>query len=222
VFKIGLGEAIATRFLVEIINELKRCYPQMEVEFDVDLNAHLVRKLTRGAIDVALIGGPVVEAELKFIPIGAMPLAWVGAPSLFRGRSHVTPADVAAMPIISLPREARFFSHLNEWFAEAAVVPASVSYCNNLATMIHVARAGVSLCMVPIDMVAQDIAAGTLLAPTPVPPLPALKFFVTTRADSLDPVVANIAAVIGGVTKLPRPSETVLRQVFSADSRPAA
>jgi DNA-binding transcriptional LysR family regulator len=218
VVKIGLGEAIATRCLVEIINELKRCYPEMGVEFDVDLNAHLVRKLTRGAIDMAVIGGPTEEAELKFIPIGAMPLVWVGAPALFEGRTTIAPADLAAMPIISLPREARLYTHLNDWFAEAAIVPSSVSYCNNLATMIHVARAGVSLCMVPFDLVAADIGAGTLVAPTAVPPLASLKFFVTTRAESVDPAIAEIASVVARVTRLPELQQAVVRRVL----RPAS
>lgn len=221
VVKIGLGEAIATRCLVGIINELKRCYPEMGVEFDVDLNAHLVRKLTRGGIDIAVIGAPTEEAELKFIPIGAMPLVWVGAPALFQGRTTVAPADLAAMPIISLPREARLYIHLHEWFAEAAISPSSVSYCNNLATMIHVARAGVSLCMVPVDLVAQDIEAGVLLAPTPVPALASLKFFVTTRAESVDPAIGEIAEVIARVTRLPELPQTVVRRVFPAKGRPA-
>ena len=222
VVKIGLGEAIATRCLIGIINELKRSYPEMGVEFDVDLNAHLVRKLTRGAIDMAVIGGPTEVAELKFIPIGAMPLAWVGAPALLQGRSTIAPADLAAMPIISLPREARLYTHLNDWFAEAAIVPSSVSYCNNLATMIHVARAGVSLCMVPVDLVVADLDAGTLLAPTPVPPLASLKFFVTTRAESVDPAIAEIASVVARVTRLPELAQGVVRRVFPAKGRPAS
>jgi DNA-binding transcriptional LysR family regulator len=222
VIKIGLGEAIATGRLVAIINELKRCYPEMGVEFDVDLNAHLVRKLTRGAIDIAVIGAPTEEAELKLIPIGGMPLAWVGAPALLQGRATITPADLAAMPIISLPREGRLFAHLNDWFAEAAIVPSSVSYCNNLATMIHVARAGVSLCMVPIDLVATDIDAGTLLAPTPVPSLATLKFFVTTRAESVDPAIAEIAAVVARVARLPERPQAMVRRVFPGKSRPAS
>jgi DNA-binding transcriptional LysR family regulator len=222
VVKIGLGEAIATRCLVAIINELKRCYPDMGVEFDVDLNAHLVRKLTRGAIDMAVIGGPTEEAELKFIPIGAMPLVWVGAPALLEGRTTIAPADLAAMPIISLPREARLYTHLNDWFAEAAIAPSSVSFCNNLATMIHVARAGVSLCMVPVDLVAADLATGILLAPTPVPPLASLKFFVTTRAESVDPAIAEIASVVARVTRLPELPQAVVRRVFPAKGRPAS
>lgn len=203
VIKIGLGEAIATRCLVAIISELKRCYPEMGVEFDVDLNAQLVRKLTRGGIDIAVIGAPTEEAELKLIPIGGMPLAWVGTPALFQGRASITPSDLEAMSIISLPREARLYTHLNDWFAEAAIAPTSVSYCNNLATMIHVARAGVSVCMVPLDLVASDIDAGALVAPTPVPPLATLKFFVTTRAESVDPAIAEIASVVVRVTRLP-------------------
>ncbi len=214
--KIGLGEAIATRSLVAIVDELKRRYPDMEVEVDIDLNTHLVRKLTRGAIDVGLFGGPVEAPELGFVPIGAMPLTWVGAPSLFGGRAVVNPADLAALPIISLPREARFYTLLQEWFAEAAIVPRRMSYCNNLTTMLHVARAGLCACMVPVEFVALDVEAGRLQAPTAVPPLGSLKFFVFTRLESVDPAIAEIASIIAGVTRLPDANHHVAQPVRGA------
>lgn len=203
VIKIGLGEAIATRSLVAIINELKGRYPEIEVEFDIGLNADLVRKVTRGAIDIGLFGGPVDAPELSFVPIGAMPVTWVGTPALLAGRASVTQADIAALPIISLPREARFYTLMQDWFAEAAIVPKRVSYCNNLTTMLHVARAGVCVCMVPTSFISADVQAGILQAPTAVPPLGSLKFFVATRAESVDPAIAEIASIVAEVTRLP-------------------
>ncbi|OGA64554.1 MAG: hypothetical protein A3G81_24400 [Betaproteobacteria bacterium RIFCSPLOWO2_12_FULL_65_14] len=213
VIKIGLGEAIATRSLVAIINELKGRYPQMEVEFDIGLNADLVRKLTRGAIDIGLFGGPVDAPELTFVPIGAMPLTWVGAPSLFAGHATVNQADIAALPIMSLPREARLYTLLQEWFAEAAIVPKRVSYCNNLTTMLHVARAGVCACMVPVSFVGADVEAGILQAPAAVPPLGSLKFFVATRLESVDPAIGEIASIVAGVTRLPESAQQAAQPV---------
>jgi DNA-binding transcriptional LysR family regulator len=213
VIKIGLGEAIATRSLVAIINELKRRYPDMEVEFDISLNTDLVRKLTRGAIDIGLFGGPVEAPELSFVPVGAMAVTWVGAPSLFEGRPVVSQADVAELPIISLPREARLFTLQQEWFAEAAIVPKRVSFCNNLTTMLHVARAGLAVCVVPAELAAVDIQSGILQAPTAVPPIASLKFFVATRLESVDPAIAEIASIVAQVTRLP---ETTTRLVQAA------
>ncbi len=149
VVKIGVGEVIAARSLVAMINELKRYFPGLDVEFDVDVNANLKHKLERGGIDVAVIGGPVEEPALKVVPIGAMRIAWVGTPALLGDATVVSPGDLAALPILSLGRDARLFAHMQAWFAEAAAVPVTVSYCNNLSTMLEAARAGVCICMVP-------------------------------------------------------------------------
>jgi DNA-binding transcriptional LysR family regulator len=219
VIKIGLGEAIATRSLAAIINELKSRFPDMEVEFDIDLNSHLVRKLTRGAIDIGLFGGPVEVPELDFVPIGAMALTWVGAPSLFRGRAVVNQADLAALPIISMPREARIYTLQQEWFAEGAIVPRRVSFCNNLTTMLHVARAGLCACMVPAELVAADLETGRLQAPTAAPPLGSLKFFVITRQESVDPAIAEIAAIVAEVTRLPDVNQRTTQAVRGAFGR---
>ena len=204
VIKIGLGEAIATRSLVAIINELKRRYPDMDVEFDIGLNIDLVRKLTRGGIDIGLVGGPVDAPELEFVPVGAMALTWVGAASLFEGRSAVSQADVAAAPIISLPREARLYTLQQEWFAEAAIVPKRVSYCNNITTMMHVARAGVAVCMVPAELAAADVQSGVLQAPTAVP------------------AIAEIASIVAQVTRLPEANAKLVQPAFGRKGRGSA
>jgi DNA-binding transcriptional LysR family regulator len=207
VIKIGLGEAIAAQSLVAILDELKQRYPATDVEFDVDLNTHLVRKLARGAIDVGVVAGPVDAPELQFAPIGAMGVSWVGAPALFRGRASVSPPDLTALPIMSLPREARLHSLMQEWFAESEIAPQHVSYCNNIATMLDVARAGVCACLVPADLAANDIEAGTLRAPTPIPSLGSLKFYVSTRLECIDPAIPEIAAIVAKATQLSRTSQ---------------
>jgi LysR substrate binding domain-containing protein len=105
---------------------------------------------------------------------------------------------------------------MQAWFAEAAAVPVTVSYCNNLSTMLEVARAGVCICMVPEELVTAEIAAGTLRAPAPVPPLPPLTFFVATRAESIDPAIAEIARIIAEVTRLPPLGELATAPARSA------
>lgn len=220
VVRIGLGEVVAATSLVAIINELKRRYPTLEVEYDIDLNANMVRKLLRGALDIGVFGGPVEEPELKFVPIGAMRLAWVGAPSLLGGRPSVRPADVATLPIISLPREARLYTLMQEWFTEGAIAPASVSYCNNLATMLHVARAALCICVVPAVLAAADIESGALLAPAPAPSLPPLKLFIATRSESVDPAIAEIASLMVNLTRLPPLIESVEPKAKSELAKP--
>jgi DNA-binding transcriptional LysR family regulator len=221
--KIGVGEVIAARSLVAMINELKRFFPGLDVEFDVDVNARLKHKLERGAIDIAVIGGPVEEAGFKVLPIGAVRIAWVGAPALLGDADTVGPTDLAALPILSLGREARLFAQMQTWFAEAAVVPATVSYCNNLSTMLEVARAGVCICLVPEALAAAEIASGRLRAPVAVPALPPLTFFVATRAESVDPAIAEVARIVAEVTRLP-PLEEALgaKRGKAAEAAPQA
>lgn len=202
--RIGVGEVIALRSLITIINHLKHKYPGLDVEFDVNLNAHLLSKLARGAIDIAVVGGPVDDPETKQEPIGAMNFVWVGAPSLLGNLRSVRPADLAEMPIISLSRDARTFSVMQGWFAEDALTPTSINYCNSMSTMLNVVRAGICICMMPMELVAGDIESGTLRALMPDPPLRPLTFFVATRAESIDPAVADIAQIVVEVTRLPK------------------
>lgn len=203
VVRIGLGEVIAAYSLVAIINQLKLRYPGLGVEFEIDLNANLLSKLGRGAIDIAVVGGPVEDTQIQLTPIGAMKLVWVGTAALLGGRTMASPADLATVPIISLGREARFFSHLRTWFAESGVSPDSISFCNSLSTMLYVARGGVCICMMPYELVRKECEEGALMALEGKPPLPLITFFVATRLDSIDPAIAEIANIVAGLTRLP-------------------
>ena len=111
---------------------------------------------------------------------------------------------------------------LQEWCAEGAVVPTRLSYCNNLMTMLHVARAGLCACLVPAYFVAADVEAGILQAPTAAPPLGTLKFFVATRLESVDPAIAEIASIVAEVTRLSDVDHKVaqpVRAVFGPKGR---
>jgi len=202
--RIGVGEAIAIRSLITIINSLKERYPGLDVEFDVNLNANLLSKLERGAVDIAVVGGPVDDPGTKLVPIGAMNFQWVGSPTLLGDLTHVHPHDLAELPIISLSREARTFSVMQSWFAEEAIAPNRINYCNSLSTMLNVVRAGICICMMPLELVGADIEAGTLRILIAEPPLRPLTFFVATRAESIDPAVADIAELVATVVRLPK------------------
>jgi DNA-binding transcriptional LysR family regulator len=200
--RIGVGEVIAAQSLVALINELKVRFPGLDVEFDIDLNAGLLRKLLRGVVDVAVIGGPVDEPEIEQRPIGALNLVWVGTPALIGIRSTVTPDDLALLPVITLGRDSLISAKMRAWFANAGVVPTVVNYCNNLSTMLQVARAGVCICIVPETLVTRDIENSALVAPAAVPAIPPMTFFVATRVDTLDPATADVARIVADVTRL--------------------
>lgn len=203
VLKMGLGEVIAWRSLVALFNALKQRYPGMGIEFQVDLNANLLRLLSRGEIDLAVLGGPIEASDLRCQPIGAMALGWIGAPSLLAGRSRASPAELAALPILSLGQGARLHAQMHAWFAQGACTPSLISACNSISTMLQAVRAGIFVCLAPLDLVADDLAAGRLALMPADPPLPLLTFFVATRRESVDPALDEVARLVADITRLP-------------------
>ena len=93
---------------------------------------------------------------------------------------------------------------MQSWFAEEAIAPNRINYCNSLSTMLSVVRAGICICMMPLELVGFDIEAGTLRSLIAEPPLRPLTFFVATRAETIDPAVADIAELVATVVRLPR------------------
>ncbi len=203
VVKLGVGEVIAWRSMVPLFNGMKQRYPGLDIGFHVDLNTNLLRMLSRGEIDIAVVGGPIEEPDLHCKSIGAMNLSWVGSPALLTRGTEARPADVAALPIISLGPGARLHTQMHSWFAIGGASPSTVSYCNSVSTMLQAVRAGIFICMAPEELLAADIEAGRLVALTAEPQLPQLTFFVATRSESVDPALDDIANLVSDVARLP-------------------
>lgn len=221
--KLGVGELIAGRSLVALVNGLKQRYPEMAIEFQVDLNSNLLRLLSRGEIDIAVVGGPVEASDIRCKPIGAMKMSWIGTPSLLAALPHAQPnralhalpalpappalparpADLAGLPIISLGPGARLHAQMHAWFAQGGAAPVSVSHCNSVSTLLRAVHAGLFICIAPEELVTAEINSGELLALITEPPLPALTFFVATRSDSVDPALDDIAVRVADLTRLP-------------------
>lgn len=212
VIRIGMGEVIAAQSLVSIMDEVKSQFSEAEIEFDVDLNLHLARKLERGAIDIAVLGATESLPGVQLTPIGEMRVAWMCAPTLAPELGVMTAREAAELPIMSLPRESRLHALTTAWFAQQGATAQRMSYCNSLSTLLAAARAGVAMCLIPVDIAVDDLEAGRLVMRAPDPEFPPLSFNVATRAGGVDPAVPVLAALVAKAARQPVVPPVIARQ----------
>jgi DNA-binding transcriptional LysR family regulator len=157
--------ALAPLLLTPLLDGFRRLCPKVRVRLTLtDLRVNLVED----GYDVGIVTGFTAPShDLVERPIGAHSLVVCGAPAYFAGHEHgepQEPAQLALHAFIGLPAEQRdaawHFTGPAQCTEEITLQPA---YSVNSAVMVRLgALAGMGIAILPWQMIADDLAAGTL------------------------------------------------------------
>ncbi len=167
----GVTELIALTWFDRLLVRLAEAYPHVTVEMDVDLSSRLVAGLARRRLDIAFLPGPLPVPGVVQVEVGSCSFRWMAAPSLLCGQHDLSPTDVATLPIIMLPSDADIHGAVVRWFDAAGVKPRRISLCNSFGVVASLVRKGLGISPLPVDMFAEDLASGALVAIPEYPPL---------------------------------------------------
>jgi DNA-binding transcriptional LysR family regulator len=96
IIRIGVAETLVHSLVGRFIQRLYFVYSGVTLEFTVDISPSLQAMLLDGALDLALLLGPVNEPRVRNVVVGSYDLAWVASPALPVGEGQPGLADLAA------------------------------------------------------------------------------------------------------------------------------
>lgn len=160
--RVGVVESIALTWFQNLLTRIEARYPKVQLEIDVDLSSRLATKLARRQIDIALLPGPVQLPGVVRVPLGSCAMNWLGHPELAPKDRPMTSADLAELPIISMPQDANAYYSIVNWFEEANVSPGLVHRCNSFSVVASLVRRGVGVSLLPPDLFIDDLESHNL------------------------------------------------------------
>ena len=160
--RVGVVESIALSWFQNLLTRIEERYPKVQLEIDVDLSSRLATKLSRRQIDIALLPGPIQLSGVIRVPLGSCVMKWLGHTRLSPNDREMTAADLAELPIISMPQDANAYYSIVNWFEAAGVTPGLVHRCNSFSVVASLVRRGVGVSLLPPDLFADDLDSGDL------------------------------------------------------------
>ena len=98
---LGAGTTGGMYVLPRVVRAYKRLWPETEILFHVGTTDQILEKLLQNVLDMALVGGPIVDRRLLVEPIGADEVVLIAAPSYpIASLAKVTLKDLGGMPFI--------------------------------------------------------------------------------------------------------------------------
>lgn len=160
--RLGVTESVAFTWLEVFIDFVRRSYPNVFIELEVDLTHGLWAKLKEGRLDMLFAPTSPDLPHARSEPLGYVEHNWIASPRLGIPAGRLSAAELAPFPLISLSQNSPLFHHAEQWFAEAGIKPTWISTCNSLNTVLSLTKSGLGISLVPREIVMDDVTKGHL------------------------------------------------------------
>lgn len=191
----GVGETVAMTWLADLLLDLERAYPSIDVNISIDTTSRLWDGLRHSLYDVILVGGLALPHEYGSDLLGSAEAVWVARKG-YEGNHQATPQDLAGQRVLSLHRGSFLHGVVARWFSEAGITPSRWVLSSNLSSLLTLTVKGFGLSLVPRPIVADLVRTGTLVEISPCPAIPAIDFLAAyplSEFSQFGPAVAEIA-----------------------------
>lgn len=174
--RIGVGELIALTWFDRLLARLRETHPQIVVHMHVGLASRLVDGLTRRDLDLILTPGQVPIPHAVSLALGCTTYAWIGTREHLLGRDHLSPLDLSELPVLMAPQGSDSHRMVLDWCEAAGAPLRRASLCNSLAVLGVMVRKGMGIAPLPVELFAEELAAGTLLTVVSRPPMRTISY----------------------------------------------
>jgi len=197
--RVGVGESIAMSWLSRLLGRLDQRYPGLAVHLEIGLTVPMIRRLEEQDADVVIVGGGTTYLPAKGCAVsyvGSLQFSWLAAPGVYVGPQPADPRAIAELRVLTFSPGAMMQDVIDEWFSRDSVRPTRHISCDSMTLLGTLARARLGVSLLPRELFADDLAAGSLeeVATTaPLDPVHYFAMYTRSRWSSLGQIVAEEA-----------------------------
>jgi DNA-binding transcriptional LysR family regulator len=193
--RLGTTSTIVHAWLTSLMSSLRREFPHLTLELNIDTSPRLRGLLVSGALDVAILMGPVHEAGLRNLAVRTYRTAWIVSPTANLSPDVLTLPEIARHPVITHGRDSATYGSLEELFRLNGLWPVQLSSSNSAEAILSIARSGLAIgalseaCVRPADPTLRLLRCEV--------ELPRYEFFAAYHLDS----VGRIGMIVAELAK---------------------
>lgn len=196
--RLGVTELVACTWLQPFLRELRRAYPNLRVELEVDLSRRIDERLREGRIDLALQNGPFVHRATGERMLSGDGYVWVANADVADGFADGTSVGrFFAQPVLTHARHTAAGTALHALAEERGYDVGMIVHSSALSACLPMVGAGMGVALLPGSLVRDDLDAGrlrSLAADWIAPPLTFFARFDDERAPRFVSAAGDIAA----------------------------
>jgi len=196
--RVGMGE-ITMSWFAHLFKDFRNKMPRISYEIELDLAYQLKRKLRQGALDVAIVAGPVEHGRFLTQPVGMTKMQWVISSSVLKDPAYASWSlsdffNTLLLWTISKPSE--YAAAAQHVLRQNGVTLEHFNTCNHLVSLIAIVENGGGIAQLPEIMISERLRDGSFTALSDCVEDSELNFFVVSHKDrdnpALDWLITNV------------------------------
>lgn len=196
-FCFGVTELIALTWLPELILGVRAKYPNLVLEFEIDLTGKLFERLESCQIDLVIAPSTKANPALTQVPLTELELVWMCRPDL-EVPSQASLHDLVRYPILTQSGGSAMQAMVGDQLTSNNVKVPQIISCNSMMALAELAAAGFGLTCLPKRYFADEVEQGVLRVIDINPEIPPLPYSVFYRGEDLD-ICGEIAGMASEV-----------------------
>jgi len=144
--RMGVSETIAQCWLPDLIARLHTLYPNLEIEFNVDISINLRTSLLNRELDLAILLGPISDYSVDNVELPGFELAWYAACDPAQA---VIEALEFRKPVITYARHTRPFRELKALLFDKVGPDISLFPSSSLSACFRLVEANLGVAALP-------------------------------------------------------------------------
>ena len=197
--RIGASETIAQSWLPGFILALYREFPNLQIEFNVDVSVNLRKALIAREIDLAFLLGPISDHTVSNLVLPSFPLGWYAD-------AAIDPGDPAAArlfdrPVITYARNTRPYRDVRDLVSTRLGPDVALFPSSSLSATIRLVASGLGVSPLPVALAEGPHREGELCRFDPGWGPEALVFTASWLADPPSHVAERAVAIASEVAE---------------------
>lgn len=160
--RLGAIDSVSATFMPALIDTLRAAFPDLRIELTIDGTRPLVEGMRRGELDMTFCLHPVLDDGFRSYVACHLQMVWAGSPRLINPDRTYEVGELAALPIISFPRNSPPFQMIAPFFHDEQVLASKLTSCNSLYAMVNLIIDGFGIGAIPTVTIRREIAQGLL------------------------------------------------------------
>ena len=191
--RIGVTELTAITWLPRFVRLLRKNYPKIVVEPDVDASVNLRDRLLADEMDLIIVPEVVAQPRLAKLHLGTVQLVWMCKPGLLPTSRLVSQDELAATTILTQGGTSGTAILFEPWLRPLALAQARTINSNNMLALIGFTVAGIGVSYLPRACLQPLIDRRALAVLKTSPALPLVNYVALYRSGGQSSLMASIA-----------------------------
>lgn len=189
--RLGLVSSVVHTWLSDLIEEVARCYPRLELELTVEPTPNIAAAFERGALDMLVTTEDRYDETCVCAELPRLAMGWFG-PAGMRGET-LSLTDVVTSPLITFTRNSRPHATVVALFEERGLRPSIVHCVTSMAAIAKLTERGLGISTLPLACDLTGPGLRELDVEGEIPPLPLFCVWRRNSDAAIYKAIADLA-----------------------------